>query len=151
MHFCPIEFSALAELHDISKHTQGTLEHSTVHVLQNVLSMQGKTAADIATTTGSTLFLQPEVMLSPPMVEQYLSSGYTHVLVYEETGNDLDECRICGVLELEVRINSINSSSPRLLFQFLPKVLPKILILSFYKSSRCVYLKKRTLLSPLVR
>lgn len=95
------EFSALAELHDISKHTQGTLEHGTVRVLQNVLCMQGKTAADIATTTGSMLLLQPSVMLNPSMVEQYLSSGYTHILVYEETGNDLDECRIRGVLELE--------------------------------------------------
>lgn len=146
MHFFPLEFSALAELHDISKHTQGTLEHGTVRVLQNVLCMQGKTAADIATTTGSMLLLQPSVMLNPPMVEQYLSSGYTHILVYEETGNDLDECRIRGVLELEVRINTI-----KLLFQFLPKVLPKILILSFYTSRRCVYLGKRTFLNPLVR
>ncbi|CAO3654872.1 unnamed protein product [Mucor hiemalis] len=95
------EFSALAELHDISKHTQGTLEHNTAYILQNVLSMQGKIAADIAKTTGSMLFLQPNVMLSPTIVEQYQGSGYTHILVYEETGGDLKECRIRGVLELE--------------------------------------------------
>lgn len=97
----------MVELHDTSKYPDGTLNHKTVTVLQNVLTMQEKHADQIITSASNMLMLEPDVMLTPSKVQQYYSSGYSHIIVYEQVTTAMvqpDDYQILGILELKVLI-----------------------------------------------
>ncbi|KAI7896360.1 uncharacterized protein EV154DRAFT_589276 [Mucor mucedo] len=107
------EFGALVQLHDSAKYPDGTLNHKTVTVLQNVLSMQEKYADGILTSASNMLMLKPDVMLTPSKVQQYHGSGYSHIIVYEKgitASNQHDDHQILGVLELK-SLNLLESKS----------------------------------------
>lgn len=100
-----LEFGALVQLHDSTKYPNGSLNHETVTILQNVLTMQEKYADGILTSASNMLMLKPDVMLTTSKVQQYHSSGYSHIIVYEKgvtASNQQDDHQILGVLELKV-------------------------------------------------
>jgi CBS domain containing-hemolysin-like protein len=102
------EFSALAGLHDKSRFPGGTLNHETVNVMQNILSMQEKQASQMVTPTSNMLILQSNTVLNASKVAQYITSGYSHVFVYSNSnkeGRDIiqDDYQILGSLDLKVR------------------------------------------------
>ncbi|KAK4517953.1 uncharacterized protein ATC70_001302 [Mucor velutinosus] len=99
------EFGALVKLHDKSIYDNGTLKHETVNMLQNVLDMQEKHISQIVTPTSNTLMLHSSTSLNSSTVLQYLSSGYSHILVYsndekEQLDTIQDDYEILGVLDL---------------------------------------------------
>lgn len=108
--FWHLEFGALVELHDISKYPDGTLNHKTVTVLQNILTMQEKYADQILTSASNMLMLKPDVMLTPSKIQQYHSNGYSHIIVYEKrtaATTQHDDYQVLGVVELKVFILSL--------------------------------------------
>jgi CBS domain containing-hemolysin-like protein len=103
------EFSALASLHDKSKFAEGTLNHETVNVMQNILNMQDKQADQIVTPASNMLMLHSDTVLNMSKVAQYISCGYSHIFVYRsdsKEGLDIiqDDCHILGTLDLKVKV-----------------------------------------------
>lgn len=100
------EFGALVKLHDKSVYDDGTLRHETVDMLQNVLEMQEKYISQIVTPANNMLMLHGTANLKASTILQYLSNGYSHVLVYsndekEQLDTMKDDYEIIGALDLK--------------------------------------------------
>ncbi|KAI8988381.1 hypothetical protein BDF20DRAFT_910874 [Mycotypha africana] len=85
------ELSALVELHDESRSSEGTLRQETVSIIQRTLALQQKTAAQLMTPVNDMLLMKSNTVITPSQITRYLDNGYSHLFVYDinrETNSD---------------------------------------------------------------
>ncbi|KAI9483816.1 MAG: hypothetical protein EXX96DRAFT_632509 [Benjaminiella poitrasii] len=92
------ELHALVGLHDKSKSEHGSLQHRTVVLVQNALSMQSIFADQLAIPTKEILLLPSDTSINSTKVLEYIKDNYTHIFVYDELKH---ENEIIGILNLK--------------------------------------------------
>ncbi|KAI8348283.1 hypothetical protein BD560DRAFT_376871 [Blakeslea trispora] len=104
-----LELGALIELHDKSKYKEGTLEHETADLLQNILSLQMKPIHQLCQLNNSMVLVLSSTVIHVDQIIEYMKEGQSHIIVYdkhskESSNNTLKEHYVLGVLSLKVKI-----------------------------------------------
>ncbi|CEG77916.1 hypothetical protein RMATCC62417_12592 [Rhizopus microsporus] len=94
------ELKALIHLHDMTKSHSGCLNHEVSNILQNVLTMQEQTADHLIGSGNNLLLIPSDTILSQSLVSEYISHGYSHMLVCEPKGSPMEEDSVIGVIAL---------------------------------------------------
>ncbi|OBZ91621.1 hypothetical protein A0J61_00359 [Choanephora cucurbitarum] len=116
----PSEFGALVELHDKSKHEEGTLRHETADLLQNILSLQMNPIHQIRQFNNPMLLLSSSTVIHVDQIIEYMKEGQSHVVVYDkydkEDASLLEkEYHVTGVISLKQLLLALverNESQP---------------------------------------
>ncbi|KAG1176359.1 hypothetical protein G6F70_003467 [Rhizopus microsporus] len=94
------ELKALIHLHDMTKSHSGCLKHEVSTILQNVLTMQEQTVDHLIGSDNNLLLIPSDTILSQSLVSEYISHGYSHMLVCEPKGSPMEEDSVIGVIAL---------------------------------------------------
>ncbi|ORE18159.1 DUF21-domain-containing protein [Rhizopus microsporus] len=97
------ELKALIHLHDMTKSHSGCLKHEVSTILQNVLTMQEQTVDHLIGSDNNLLLIPSDTILSQSLVSEYISHGYSHMLVCEPKGSPMEEDSVIGVIALTVK------------------------------------------------